>query len=327
MVGGVKRRDCLPLAAAPLLWVALPSWAQAYPNKTIRYIVPVAAGGGSDMIGRALCEKLGAVLGQTMVVDNVSGGGGAIASQATAKAAADGYTLMQGYVATHATSPATRRNLGYDPLKDFTPIAMIGATPNVLCVSASQPARTVAEFIMQAKAQPGKLSYGSAGNGSLTHLTGELFKQQTGIFMVHIPYRGIAPAITDLIGGQTQAMFPGLAAALPHIRSGRLRALAVTGRQRHPAIKDVPTMEEAGLKGFEAQQWYGVVGPALMPPSVVKTLSDAVAKVLAQADFKERLTAEAVELLPMSPEAFAQHMRDDLARWTRLVKERNIQPE
>jgi tripartite-type tricarboxylate transporter receptor subunit TctC len=323
----VRRRQYLHLSATPLLLAALPAWAQAYPNKPIRYIVPVAAGGGSDMIGRALCEKLSAVLGQSMVVDNLSGGGGAIASQATAKAAADGYTLMQGYVATHATAPATRPKLGYDPLKDFTPIAMIGATPNVLCISSSQAARTVAEFIKDLKAQPGKLSYGSAGNGSLTHLTGELFKQQTGTFIVHIPYRGIAPAITDLIGGQTQAMFPGLAAALPHIRSGRLRALAVTGRTRHPAIKDVPTMEEAGLKGFEAQQWYGVVGPAAMPAAVVKTLSDAVAKVLAQPEFKERLTAEAVELLPMSPDAFAQHMREDLARWTRLVKERNIQPE
>jgi tripartite-type tricarboxylate transporter receptor subunit TctC len=327
VVGGVKRRQCLQLAAAPGLWAVFPAVAQAYPTKPIRYIVPVAAGGGSDMIGRALCEKLGGVLGQTVVVDNVSGGGGAIASLATARAAADGYTLMQGYVATHATAPATRRGLGYDPLKDFTPIAMIGATPNVLCVSAHQPARTVAEFIAQAKAQPGKLSYGSAGNGSLTHLTGELFKQQTSVFMVHIPYRGIAPAITDLMGGQTQAMFPGLAAALPHIRSGRLRALAVTGRSRHPAIKDVPTMEEAGLKGFEAQQWYGVVGPAAMPAAVVKTLSEAVTKILALADFKDRLTAEAVELLPMSPDVFAHHMQDDLARWTRLVKERNIQPE
>ncbi len=256
----MKRRTLLQ--AAPWL-LGLPAAIQAqapYPNKAIRYIVPVAAGGGSDMIGRTFCERLGRVLNQTVVVDNQSGGGGVIASQTTARSAPDGYTLMQGYVATHATAPATRK-LSYDPIKDFTPIGMIGSTPNVLVVNAALPVTDVKSFIEYTKKNMGKVSYGSAGAGSLTHLTAELFKAQTNTFMVHIPYRGIAPATTDLIAGQTQAMFPGLAAALPHIRNGRLRALAVTGSQRHPALKDVPTMEEAGLKGFDAQQWYGVVGP------------------------------------------------------------------
>ncbi|MEI6718789.1 MAG: tripartite tricarboxylate transporter substrate binding protein, partial [Betaproteobacteria bacterium] len=210
----MKRRSLL--LAAPLGWsLANIALAQsAYPSKTIRYIVPVSAGGGSDMVGRTVCERLGRVLGQTIVVDNLGGGGGVIASQTTARAPADGYTLMQGYVATHGTAPATRK-LPYDAIKDFTPIGMIGSTPNVLCVNAAMPIQDVKSFLDFVRKNPGKVSYGSAGAGSLTHLTAELFKLQTGAFMVHIPYRGIAPATTDLIAGQTQAMFPGLAAALP----------------------------------------------------------------------------------------------------------------
>lgn len=319
----MKRRSLL--FAAPLGWsLASLSWSQtAYPSKPIRYIVPVSAGGGSDMVGRTVCERLGRVLGQTIVVDNIGGGGGVIASQTTTRALADGYTLMQGYVATHGTAPATRK-LPYDAIKDFTPIGMIGSTPNVLCVPADLPAKDIKSFLEYVRQNPGKVSYGSAGAGSLTHLTAELFKLQTGAFMVHIPYRGIAPATTDLISGQTQAMFPGLAAALPHIRGGRIRALAVTGKHRHSQLKEVPTLEEAGLKGFDAQQWYGIVGPANMPSPIVKLINDALGKVLAQPDFKEKLSAEAVDLLPMTPEAFGAYMKADIARWTALAKERGI---
>jgi tripartite-type tricarboxylate transporter receptor subunit TctC len=275
------------------------------------------------MVGRALCDRLGRVLGQSMVVENLGGGGGVIAAQTTARSAPDGYTLMQGYVATHGTAPATRK-LPYDPLADFTPIGMIGSTPNVLVINNSLPSQNIHAFLAYMKQNPGKLSYGSAGAGSLTHLTAELFKLQTNSFLVHIPYRGIAPAITDLIGGQTQMMFPGLAAALPHIRGGRIRALAVTGSQRHPQLKDVPTLEEAGLKGFDAQQWYGVVGPANIPAAIVKTLNEAMATVLAQPDFKDKLSAEAVELMPMKPAEFAAYMKKDIARWTALAKARDI---
>lgn len=306
------------------LGVASEAASQAvYPAKPIRYIVPVAAGGGSDMIGRAVCERLSRVLGQSLVVDNLGGGGGVIACQTTAKAAADGYTLMQGYVATHGTAPATRK-LPYDAVRDFTPVGMIGSTPNVLCVNPDVPAQDVRAFLDYARKNLGKVSYGSAGPGSLTHLTAELFKQQTDAVMVHIPYRGIAPAITDLMAGQTQAMFPGLAAALPHLRSGRIRALAVTGANRHPLLKDVPTLEEAGLKGFDAQQWYGIVGPASMPTPLVRQLNDALAKVLQQPDFKDKLSAEAVELMPMTPDQFAAHIRADIARWTALARERHL---
>ena len=274
----MKRRLILQaLQTAPALALApAAAFAQsAYPNKTIRYIVPVSAGGGSDMVGRTLTERWGALLKQSFVVDNQAGGGGVIACQATARAAPDGYTLLQGYVATHGTSPATRK-LPYDAVKDFTAIGMIGATPNVLVVNSALPVKTVKEFVDYVKKNPGKLSYGSAGQGSLTHLTMELFKQQIDSFMVHIPYRGIAPAFTDLIGGQTQAMFPGLAAALPHIRSGRVRPLAVTGLARHSLFKDLPTLDESGFKGFDAQQWYGVMGPANMPGPIVKTLNESL---------------------------------------------------
>jgi tripartite-type tricarboxylate transporter receptor subunit TctC len=318
----MKRRTLLQ--AAPAL-LGLPARAQApFPSRPIRYIVPVAAGGGSDFVGRTVTERWGQVLKQTIVVDNQSGGGGTIASQITARAAPDGYTLMQGYVATHGTSPATRK-LPYDPIKDFSPVGMIGGTPNVLVVNASVPVANLQEFVLYLQRNPGTLSYGSAGPGSLTHLTMELFKLQINSYIVHIPYRGIAPAFTDLIGGQTQAMFPGLAAAVPHIRSGRVRPLAVTGLARHPQFKDIPTLEESGFKGFDAQQWYGVVGPAGLQPAVVRQLNDTLATVLNAPDLREKLSIEAVEPNPMTPEQFGEFMRADIARWTQLARSRNIQ--
>ena len=322
----MKRRDLLQSAA---LLAAVPGLARAdapFPNKPLRYIVPVAAGGGSDMVGRTVTERWGQVLKQSFVVDNMGGGGGVIACQATMRAAPDGYTLMQGYVATHGTSPATRR-LPYDPIKDFTPIGSIGATPNVLVVNSASPIKNLKDFIAFVKKNPGKLSYGSAGPGSLTHLTMELFKLQIEGFMVHIPYRGIAPAFNDLLGGQTDAMFPGLAAATPHIRSGLVRPLAVTGLQRHPQFKDVPTLIESGMKGFDAQQWYGVVGPAGMPAPVVKQLNETLATVLRMPDLAERLSIEAIEPIIMSPEQFGAFIKTDIARWTKIAKERNIQLE
>ncbi len=318
----MQRRTLIAALPAALAWPA--AHAQAFPAKQIRYIVPVAAGGGSDLVGRTVTERWGKLLNQTFVVENIGGAGGAIASQATAKAAPDGYTLLQGYVATHGTSPATRSKLPYDAIKDFTPVGMIGVTPNVLVVNAALPPQTLVEFVDYLRKNPGSISYGSAGQGSLTHLTMELFKQARGVFAVHIPYRGIAPAFTDLLGGQTQAMFPGLAAALPHIRSGRVRPLAVTGSARHPLLKDVPTLIEAGFKGFDALQWYGVVGPAGLPAPVLKTLNETLNAVLAAPDLRDRLAAEAIEPTPMTPEAFARFIREDIERWTKLARERKI---
>ena len=320
----MKRRTLLQAAPALIYAPSLVQAQAAYPAKPIRYIVPVSAGGGSDMVGRTVTERWGNLLKQSFVVENQGGGGGVIASQAAARAAPDGYTLLQGYVATHGTSPATRK-LPYDAVKDFTAIGMIGVTPNVLVVNSALPVTNVKEFVEYLRKNPGKLSYGSAGQGSLTHLTMELFKQQVNSFMVHIPYRGIAPAFTDLMGGQTQAMFPGLAAAVPHIRSGRVRPLAVTGLKRHPQFKDLPTLDESGFKGFDAQQWYGVVGPAGMPAPIVKQLNESLALVLRAPDLREKLSVEAIEPIVMSPDEFAAFIKSDIARWTQLAKERKIE--
>lgn len=318
----MQRRHFLQAASA-LLFASGLARAEGYPKKPIRYIVPVAAGGGNDMIARTVTERWGKVLGQPFVVDNQSGGGGIIACQITARASPDGYTLMQGYVATHGTSPATR-DVPYDPIKDFTPIGMIGGTPNVLVVEQSVPAKNFKEFLDYLHKNASQVSYGSAGQGSLTHLTMELFKQQAHAEMVHIPYRGIAPAFTDLVGGRTQAMFPGLAAALPYIRGGRIRPIAVTGLARSAQIKDVPTLDELGFKGFDAMQWYGSVGPAGMPADIVKQLNGALETVLKSHDLRDKLAVEAVEPMPMSPEQFGQYIRNEITRWTALAKERGI---
>jgi tripartite-type tricarboxylate transporter receptor subunit TctC len=319
-------RRALVISTPAWLLGAAPVFGQAFPSRPIRYIVPVPAGGGSDFVGRTVCERWGRALGQTFVVDNIGGGGGVIASQTAAKAPPDGYTLMQGYVATHGTSPATRK-LPYDAVKDFTPIGMIGGTPNALVVNAQLPVSDLKGFIDYLKKNPGKASYGSAGTGSLTQLVMELFKQQSGTFMLHVPYRGIAPAFTDLLGGQTQAMFPGLAAALPHIRSGRVRPLAITGHARNPAVKDVPTLIEAGFKGFDAVQWYGVVGPAGIAAPIVKQLNETLTATISAPDMKDKLASEAVDPMPMSPEQFGQYIQAEVARWSALAKDRKIQVE
>ena len=296
----------------------------SYPTKPIKIIAPVQPGGGVDLVARQVGERLSKALGQPVVIENQSGGGGIVGSQATARAAPDGYTLMVGYVGTHGTNPAVRK-LPYDAVKDFTPIAMVGGTPNVLVVPPSLPVKTLPEFIAYAKANKGKLSYGSAGPGTLTHLAMEQLKVAADIDMAHAAYRGIGPAITDILGGQTQALFPGLAAALPQIKAGKMRPLAITGTSRHPLLPDVPTFEELGFKGFDGVQWYGIVGPANMPPAVVTTLNGEIGKMLADPSFAERLSAEALQPMPMTTAQFAQYMRDDIAKWTKVAKERGIE--
>jgi tripartite-type tricarboxylate transporter receptor subunit TctC len=295
-----------------------------YPSKPIKIIAPVQPGGGVDLVARQIGDRLGKALGQPVVVENQSGGGGVVGSLATARAAPDGYTLMVGYVGTHGTNPAVRK-LPYDAIKDFTPIAMIGGTPNILVVPPGVPANNLREFIAYAKANPGKLSYGSSGPGTLTHLAMEQFKVATDLDIVHVPYRGIGPAFADILGGQTQAMLPGLAAALPHIKAGKVRPLAVTGRKRHPLVPDVPTFEESGFTGFDGVQWYGIVGPANLPAPIVARLNDEINRMLESTDLRERLSGEALEPMPMTPEQFGRYIRDDVARWSRLAKDRNIQ--
>ena len=271
-----------------------------------------------------MAERLGKALGQSIIVENQSGGGGIVGSQATARAAPDGYTLMVGYVGTHGTNPAVRK-LPYDAIRDFTPIAMVGGTPNILIVPPSVPVSTLPEFIAYAKANKGKLSYGSSGPGTLTHLAMEQLKVGADLDIVHVPYRGIGPAITDILGGQTQVLFPGLAAALPHIKAGKMKPLAITGIKRHPLLPDVPTFDELGYKDFDGVQWYGIVGPAKMPATTVTMLNTEINKLLANPELRERLSSEALEPMPMSSEQFGAYMRDDIAKWSKIAKERNIE--
>ena len=313
------------------LFASLNAHAQApsatpYPTKPIKLIAPVAAGGGLDNIARTLAEKLSRSIGQQVVVENMGGGGGSIASQAVAKAPADGYTLMVAYVGTHGTNPAVRR-LPYDAIKDFTPIGMIGATPNVLVINPDLPIKSFKEFVDFAKKNPAKLSYGSAGPGTLTHLGMEQLKLAAGIFMVHVPYRGVGPAYTDLLAGQTQAMFPTLFAALPYINTNRVRGLAVTGAKRSSAAPNIPTFKELGFNGFDGQQWYGIVGPANLPPAITAKLNAELNKALALPDFSEKMTSEAMTLMPMTPQQFGNYIKEDIARWAKVAKDRNIEIE
>jgi tripartite-type tricarboxylate transporter receptor subunit TctC len=304
--------------------------AQTWPTKTVKIVAPVAPGGGVDLVARTMAERLTKTLGQAVVVENLSGGGGAIAASAVARSQPDGYMLLLAYVATHGTSPATRK-LPYDAEKDFTPIAMVGGTPNVLVVESATAKRAditgVPSFLKYMRSNPGKISFGSAGQGSLTHLAMEQLKQSGNFFAVHVPYRGIGPAFTDLMGGQTQLMMPGLAAALPHIRSGRLKPVAITGSSRHPLLPDVPTLQESGFKGFDGVQWYGIVGPAKLPASIVTRLNEEVNKAIQTSELKDRLASEALTTMPMSQEQFAQYIKTDIARWTTLVRERKIEIE
>ena len=300
--------------------------ATPYPVKPIKLIAPVAAGGGLDNIARAVAEKLSRSIGQTVIVENMGGGGGSIASQSVAKAPADGYTLMIAYVGTHGTNPAVRK-LPYDAIKDFTPIGMIGATPNVLVINPELPIKNFKEFIDFAKKNPAKLSYGSAGPGTLTHLGMEQLKLAAGIFMVHVPYRGVGPAYTDLLAGQTQAMFPTLFAALPYINTNRVRGLAVTGSKRSSAAPNIPTFKELGFNGFDGQQWYGVVGPANLPPAITTKLNAELNKVLALPEFSEKMTSEAMTLMPMTSQQFGNYIKEDIARWAKVAKERHIEIE
>jgi len=303
--------------------VAGAAGAQAYPAKPVRIVVPAQPGGGLDLIGRTIADQLGRSLGQTFIVENVSGGGGTIATQAVARAAPDGYTLMIGYVGTHGTNPAVRK-VPYDAVKDFTAIAMVGGTPNVLVVHPSVPVADLKSLVDFAKQNAGKTNTASGGIGTLNHLAMEQFRGAAGFEAVTVHYRGIGPAINDLRAAQVQMMMPGLAAALPHVRSKTMRPIAITGIKRHPLLPEVPTFEESGYRGFDGVQWYGIVGPAKLPAQVTQRLSTEINRVLASLTFRQRLSAEAIEPMPMSPEQFGKFIQTDIARWRALARELRI---
>jgi tripartite-type tricarboxylate transporter receptor subunit TctC len=262
-------------------------------------------------------------MNQSFVVENSAGGGGAIASQAVARAAPDGYTLMVGYVGTHGTNPAVRK-LPYDAIRDFTAIAMVGGTRNVLVVHPSVPAADLGSFVDYARNNAGKLNYATGGIGLLNHLALEQFRAAAGFDAVYAHYRGIGPAITDMLGGQIHVLMPGLAAALPHIRAGKMKPLAVTGFERHPLIPGVPTFEESGFKSFDGVQWYAIVGPAKLPEEITKRLNAEINKALASPALRQRLSGEAIDPMPMTPEQFASFIRAEIARWSALARERGI---
>jgi tripartite-type tricarboxylate transporter receptor subunit TctC len=317
------KRSALALCLSAVVLLPAVGGAQTYPARAVKIVVPAQPGGGLDLVGRTVAQELSRAMAQSFIVENVAGAGGSLASQAVARAAPDGYTLMVGYVGTHGTNPAVRK-VPYDAVSDFTAIAMVGGTPNVLVVNPSVAVADLRGLLDYAKRNAGKLNYGSAGIGTLTHLAMEQFRAAAGFDAVGVHYRGIGPAISDLLGGQTMMMMPGLAAAVPHIRAGKMKPLAVTGLKRHPLLPEVPTFEEAGFKGFEGVQWYGIVGPARMPGPITKTLNAEINKALASPALRERLSGEALEPMPMTPQAFAAFIRTDIARWSALARERNI---
>ena len=310
-----------------LLTVPGSAWADtSFPNKPVRIIVPVAAGGGADKVARMVTEKMGQSLGQQFVIENKAGGSGTIASMEVARAAPDGYTLLQCYVATHSTNPAVLK-IRYDPIADYAPVGMMGQTSNVLVVGDKNPAKNFQEFMALARANPGKLNFSSAGSGSATHLIMEYLENQAKVDLVHIPYKGAAPAMQDLLGGQVDAMFPSLTAALPQIRGGKLRALAVASPKRDPLIPEVPTIAELGFPGFSAIQWWGLCAPAKTPDAVVAKLNKALNDALALPDVRQRLDDLAVEPTQLSPQQFRDFLVTEVNKWTRLVKDTNLKIE
>jgi tripartite-type tricarboxylate transporter receptor subunit TctC len=296
----------------------------------MKIVVPFTPGGSSDVLARAIGQELARTLNQPVLIENVPGAGGALGAERVAKAPADGYTLLMGHVGTLATNPALYPKLGYDPQRSFTPVAWVARVPNVLVVNAHVPARSLAELIALAKARPGSLAYGSGGNGSASHTSMEYLKLRTGTSFLHIPYKGTAPSVNDLLAGQVQVLFTGIPALLPHIKSGRMRALAVSSPARLSELPEVPPVAESrvpGTPGFEADQWYGLVAPAGTPAEVVALLNRQVNAALASEEVRTRLAAEGAEATPASPQVFAQLIASELPRWEKVIRAARITPD
>jgi len=313
------------LVVTALPWLPCVAQAQTtYPSRPIKLIVPVVAGGGADAVARMVTEKMAATLGVPIVVENKGGASGSIAAIEVARAVPDGHTLLECFVATHSTNPAVL-NIKYDPVADFAPVGMIAQTANVLVVPETSKAKNLQAFLAQAKAQPGAMSYASAGNGSATHLIMAYLENQAHVDLIHAPYKGAAPAMQDVLGGQVDAMFPSLTTALPHIQSGKLRALAVASSRRDPLIPHVPTVAEQGFAGFSAIQWWGLCAPAKTPQPVIARLNKALNDALALPDIQSRLHDMAAAPLPLTPVQFGSFIRSEVAKWTQLVRETHLQ--
>ena len=318
------------LCGALLLIAALfpgPLMAQVYPTKTVRIVVPVATGGIADYYSRLIGARLTEAWGQPVVVENRAGGGGNIGADVVAKAAPDGYTLVMGFVGSHAVNQFLFAKMPYDTQRDFVAIAMVIEAEGILAVHPSVPVNSVRELLALARAKPGSLSYASGGIGTASHLAGELFKSMTKTYLVHIPYRGNAPALADLIGGQTQLTFATLPTAIPHVRAGKLKGIAVIGSTRSAAAPQLPTIAESGVPGFAVNNWIGLFAPAATPPEVVRKLNAEVMRIMQLPEITRRMEVEGERHTPNSPEQFAQFVRDETAKWGKVVKAAGLKAE
>ncbi len=306
--------------------LALPVAAQNYPTRAVRLVVPSSPGGGTDISARILAPQLTQFLGQQVVVENRPGAGTMIGGEAVARAAPDGYTLLMG-ISTLAINPAMYKKVPYDALKDLAPISQAVALSNVLVVHPSLPAKSVKEFIALVKPRPGQINFASAGVGTSPHLSMELFLVMTGLKMLHVPYKGSGPGVTDLIAGHVPVMMPNMLSAKPHIQSGRLRALGVTGSKRAPGAENIPTIAEAGVPGYEAVQWYGVLAPAATPRDIIVKLHTGVVRALQNPEVRQRLLNDGAEPVGSSPEEFAAYLRSETAKWAKVIQAAGIKPE
>jgi len=310
--------------AALVVTCAPAVWAQAYPSKPIRLVAPSTPGDAPDVIARLIADKLSPVLGQPVVVENKPGAGGVVGSDAVAKAAPDGYTLIMGNAGSHGINAAVYANLPYDIQRDFAPVSQVAVAPNVMVINPSVPATSVAEFIAYAKTQPGKLSYASGGNGSSAHMSMELFKSMAGIDLQHIPYKGSSPALTDLVGGQVAVFIGNMPPTVPLVKAGKLRALAVTTKTRSALMPELPTIAESGLPGYETVAWFGVLAPAGTPPDVVNRLSQEIGRIARSPDVRDKLLAMGAEPVGGTPEEFKTVIDRDIAKWKPLAQKVGI---
>ena len=314
-------RTFLALSFLGLAIGPLAALAQPYPSRPIRLVVPFPAGGPLDVTARAIGQKLTETWGQPVVVDNRPGAGGNIGADLVAKSSPDGYTVLMGALSTHAVNVSLFGKLPYDPIKDFAPITLVAVTPNVLVLNPSVPVNSVPELIAYAKAHPGQLAFGSGSNGSAGHLAGELFKVEAHVDMVHVPYKGGAPAMQDLLGGQIQLMFDNLANSMPQVKAGKLKALAVTTAKRSPLVPELPTLAEAGLSNFDIYTWFGLLAPAGTPKDVIAKWHAEVSKILTAPDMKERLLAQGAQPAPTTPEQFAALIKSEIPKYAKIVKD------
>ncbi len=291
-----------------------------YPNKPIKMVVPFPAGGTTDIMARAMAAELQKSFGQAVVVENKAGAGGNIGSDFVAKSAPDGYTLLMGTVGTHAINVSLYPKMPYDAVKDFAPVSLVAAVPNVLAAAPSLPVNSVKELIDAAKKDPNKITFASSGSGTSIHLSGELFKQLAGVQMTHVPYKGSSAALPDLMSGQVDVMFDNAPSVMPHIKGGKLKAIAVTSTRRSPALPNVPTIAEAGLPAFEASSWFGVLAPAGTPKDIVDKLSQAIVKSLQTAEIKDRLASQGADAVGNTPEQFSAHIKSEIDKWAKVVK-------